>query len=80
MKLQADVVILDPPRSGMHDKALADVIAALPPRIVYVSCNYKNFAREMVELTKYYDVAAMRAIDMFPHTPHVELVTALVKK
>lgn len=80
MKLGADVVILDPPRSGMHDKALADVIAAKPARIVYVSCNYKNFAREMVELSKYYDVDNIRAVDMFPHTPHVELVTALVLK
>ncbi len=80
MKLAADVVVLDPPRAGMHDKALKDVIAALPPRIVYVSCNYKNFAREMVELGKYYAVEQIRAIDMFPHTPHVELVTALVKK
>lgn len=80
MKIGADVVVLDPPRAGMVDKALRDVIAALPPRIVYVSCNYKNFAREMVELGKYYDVEQIRAIDMFPHTPHVELVTALVKK
>jgi 23S rRNA (uracil1939-C5)-methyltransferase len=80
MKIGADVVILDPPRAGMVDKALRDVIAALPPRIVYVSCNYKNFAREMVELGKYYDIENIRAIDMFPHTPHVELVTALVKK
>lgn len=76
----ADVVILDPPRSGMHDKALRDVITARPERLVYVSCNYKNFARELVELSKYYDVEAIRAIDMFPHTPHVELVTALVRK
>lgn len=76
----ADVVILDPPRSGMHDKALADVIAAKPERIVYVSCNYKNFAREMVQLQEHYDVDAIRAIDMFPHTPHVELVTALRRK
>jgi tRNA/tmRNA/rRNA uracil-C5-methylase (TrmA/RlmC/RlmD family) len=76
----ADVVILDPPRSGMHDKALADVIDALPETIVYVSCSYKNFAREMVQLLKHYDVEAMRAIDMFPHTPHVELVTKLVRK
>lgn len=80
MKIGADVVILDPPRSGMHDKALADVIAAKPARIVYVSCNYKNFAREMVQLHHHYDVVAMRAVDMFPHTPHVELVTALVRK
>lgn len=80
MKIGADVVILDPPRAGMHDKALRDVIKALPPRLVYVSCNYKNFAREMVELGKYYDIENIRAIDMFPHTPHVELVTALVRK
>lgn len=80
MDVGADTVILDPPRSGMHDKALADVIAAKPERIVYISCNYKNFAREMVLLQEYYTVEAMRAIDMFPHTPHVELVTALVRK
>jgi 23S rRNA (uracil1939-C5)-methyltransferase len=80
MKLGADVVILDPPRSGMHDKALADVIAAKPERIIYISCNFKNFAREMVLLSEHYDVEAIRAVDMFPHTPHVELVTALVKK
>jgi len=80
MKIGADVVILDPPRSGMVDKALQDVIAAKPETIVYVSCNYKNFAREMVILSEHYDVEAMRAIDMFPQTPHVELVTKLVRK
>lgn len=76
----ADVVILDPPRSGMHDSALADVIKNAPQTIIYVSCNPKHFAREMVQLQEIYDVSAMRAIDMFPHTPHVELVTRLDKK
>lgn len=80
MTLGADVVILDPPRSGMHDKALQDVLAAKPARIVYVSCNFKNFAREMVMLQQYYNVESIRAVDMFPHTPHVELVTALVRR
>ncbi|MBI1907982.1 23S rRNA (uracil(1939)-C(5))-methyltransferase RlmD, partial [Candidatus Uhrbacteria bacterium] len=42
--------------------------------------NYKNFAREMVQLKEHYTVEAMRAIDMFPHTPHVELVAALQRK
>lgn len=73
----ADTVILDPPRSGMHDKALKDVIRIKPPVIVYVSCNHKHFAREMVELKEYYKLEQIRAIDMFPHTPHVELVAAL---
>lgn len=76
----ADVVILDPPRAGMHDKALADVLKAAPDTIIYVSCNPKHFAREMVQLQEIYDVTNMRAIDMFPHTPHVELVTRLDKK
>lgn len=78
--LGADVVILDPPRGGMHDRALADILAHPPKQIVYVSCNYKNFAREMVQLQKLYRVDAMRAIDMFPHTPHVELVAKLIPK
>ncbi len=78
--LGADVVILDPPRSGMHDKTLADILKNPPKEIVYVSCNFKNFAREMVQLQRLYRVNAMRAIDMFPHTPHVELVTKLELK
>ncbi|HBL39186.1 TPA: hypothetical protein DDZ10_00760 [Candidatus Uhrbacteria bacterium] len=77
---KADVVILDPPRMGLHDKALADILCIKPETIVYVSCNYKNFARELVLLCEIYHVEAMRAIDMFPHTPHVELVTKLVRK
>lgn len=80
MSIGAEVVILDPPRSGMHDKALADVIATKPETIIYVSCNYKNFAREMVQLQEIYDVTEMRAIDMFPHTPHVELVAKLERR
>lgn len=79
-KLGADVVILDPPRSGMHDQALKDVLRIKPKKIVYVSCNYKSFAREMLELSKLYDLTKMQAVDMFPHTPHVELVSLLELK
>ncbi len=76
----ADLVILDPPRSGMHDRALADILKNKPKTIVYVSCNPKNFAREMLQLQEIYTVEKMKAIDMFPHTPHVELVTKLTLK
>lgn len=80
MNIHADTVILDPPRSGMHDSALQDVIKALPKTIIYISCNYKNFAREMVLLQEFYTITQMKAIDMFPHTPHVELVAKLERK
>ncbi len=78
--LGADVVLVDPPRSGMHDKALKTLLDTAPQEIVYVSCNPKNFAREMVLLREKYLVESMVAIDMFPHTPHVELVSKLVRK
>lgn len=75
--LLPDVVILDPPRAGMHDNALKDILRIKPPHIIYVSCNHKNFAREMVMLQQLYHVEHLRAIDLFPHTPHVELISSL---
>jgi 23S rRNA (uracil-5-)-methyltransferase RumA len=75
-----DVVILDPPRSGMHDRTLADLLRIRPQTIVYVSCNPKNFAREMVQLQRVYRVEMIKAIDLFPQTPHVELINRLVVK
>lgn len=75
-----DLLILDPPRSGMHDSVLEKIQEESPKNIIYISCNYKNFAREMKILEKIYRVQDMTAIDMFPHTPHVELVSWLQKK
>ncbi len=75
-----DLVLVDPPRSGMHDQSLAQLLKAAPERIVYVSCNPKHFAREMTQLGEIYAVGKMCALDMFPHTPHVELVTLLERK
>lgn len=82
-ELGADLVILDPPRSGLHDNVLKEIIAAKPKHIIYVSCNYKSFAREakeLVDLNKSYFIEKMTAIDMFPHTPHVELVSLLIAR
>ena len=75
-----DLIILDPPRSGMHDDTLRDILAYRPKEIVYVSCNFKNFAREIVLLQETYTIKDMIAIDQFPHTPHVELITKLELK
>ena len=75
--LGADVIILDPPRSGLHDNVIKDLIEVRPATILYISCNYKSFAREFVMLGEHYEVTKMRAIDMFPHTPHVELISLL---
>lgn len=76
-QFKADIILVDPPRSGMHDDALKKLINVAPKELVYVSCNPKNFAREMVQLKELYNLVEMVAIDMFPHTPHVELVARL---
>lgn len=74
-----DVVILDPPRAGMNYKVLDTLRSALPERIVYVSCNYERLVKELPALSRHYKVTKARALDLFPHTPHVELVTLLEK-
>lgn len=75
-----DVVILDPPRSGIHPKALGTLLAFAPKRIVYVSCNYEALARELPTFLRDYEVTNQIGLDLFPHTPHVEVVTQFKKK
>lgn len=72
-----DLVIIDPPRSGMHDNALNDILKNKPKELIYISCNYKHFAREMKKLQEIYQVDNIKAVDMFPHTPHVELIAKM---
>ncbi|MCP3920175.1 MAG: 23S rRNA (uracil(1939)-C(5))-methyltransferase RlmD [bacterium] len=76
-----DVCVLDPPRAGLHPKALAAVIALAPRRLVYVSCNVQAAARDLSQmLAAGYGLGRIRPIDLFPHTPHVECVFGLERK
>lgn len=72
-----DVMIVDPPRAGMHTDVIDTILATEPQRIVYVSCNSATQARDINLLSKSYKVIAMQPVDMFPHTHHVESVVAL---
>jgi len=75
-----DVVIIDPPRAGMHPKVVQKIIELSPPRIVYVSCNPSTFARDVKELTfTGYQLKKTQPVDMFPHTSHIEVVGVLEK-
>lgn len=75
-----DAVIIDPPRAGLHPKVTKALLAMLPERIIYVSCKYSRFAQELPQFLAHYRIERMRAIDLFPHTPHIELVTSFVRK
>jgi 23S rRNA (uracil1939-C5)-methyltransferase len=75
-----DVVITDPPRAGMDEAVVRQLLLAAPEKIVYVSCNTATQARDIAWLDEKYRVAAVQPVDMFPHTHHVENVVLLVKK
>jgi 23S rRNA (uracil1939-C5)-methyltransferase len=77
-ELRPQVVVIDPPRSGMHPKALAGMIRLAPRTILCVSCNPATLARDLSALSAAgYSATRMRILDLFPHTPHVETILRL---
>jgi tRNA (uracil-5-)-methyltransferase len=77
--IDADTIILDPPRSGLHPRVVKTVLEKAPETIIYVSCNYHRLVEELKEFKTKYRVESMQALDLFPQTPHVEVVTKLTR-
>jgi 23S rRNA (uracil1939-C5)-methyltransferase len=77
LAFRPDVLIIDPPRAGMHHKVLARILALQPQRIVYVSCNPATLARDVGRMSQNYEVLEIQPVDMFPHTYHVEAIAQL---
>lgn len=75
-----NVMIIDPPRAGMHQDVVDVILNAEPSRIVYVSCNPATQARDIALLDCKYRVEEVQPVDMFPHTQHVENVVALIRR
>lgn len=75
-----DVIILDPPRAGIHEDVAEVIMSASPERIVYVSCNPATQARDIAIFDAMYSVKLVQPVDMFPHTHHVENVILLEKR
>jgi len=79
-----DVLIVDPPRAGMHKDVVAQIASLRPERFVYVSCNPQTQVRDLDRLADRtddaYRIDAVQPVDMFPHTPHVENVVRLTRR
>ncbi len=75
-----DLVVIDPPRAGMHKDVLKQVCRLAPVNIVYVSCNPATLARDMLVLKQVYRIEEVQPVDMFPHTFHIESVARLRRK
>lgn len=74
------VMVVDPPRAGMHEDVVSVILRARPEKIVYVSCNPATQARDLELLDAEYKVVAVQPVDMFPHTHHVENVAKLIRR
>jgi 23S rRNA (uracil1939-C5)-methyltransferase len=72
-----DLMIIDPPRVGMHKDVLAETMALGPQRIIYVSCNPTTLARDLETMVEDYELNEIQPVDMFPHTFHIEAVAKL---
>lgn len=77
---KADVVIVDPPRAGLHQKLVKKLLEISSHKIVYVSCNVATQSRDLLLLSEKYQVEKIQPVDMFPHTHHIEAVALLKLK
>ena len=75
-----DLIIIDPPRAGMHQDVLAHVLRLSPEKMVYVSCNPSTMARDIGLMIQDYEVIEMQPVDMFPHTYHIEVVAKMTRR
>lgn len=77
---RADVVMVDPPRSGMQIEVVRALLSARPSKIVYVSCNPDTLARDVALLEDVYQLTRVTPVDMFPWTDHVESCAVLIRR
>ena len=75
-----DVIFIDPPRAGLDKKVVEQILNLKPKKIVYISCNPSTQARDIFLMKEHYNTLKSQAVDMFPHTHHIENVVLLIRK
>jgi 23S rRNA (uracil1939-C5)-methyltransferase len=81
LKIKPDILLLDPPRSGLDPKALTGVIESKPGKIIYISCDPATLARDLkYMITSGYNLESVTPFDLFPQTYHIESISILTKK
>jgi 23S rRNA (uracil1939-C5)-methyltransferase len=75
-----DVIVVDPPRTGLDGQLIQTILQAEPKKIIYISCNPSTLAKDIQTLSSKYELKYIQPVDMFPHTAHVECVSQIVLK
>ena len=80
LDFRPDLLVIDPPRTGIHKDTIDVIMKIRAEKIVYVSCNPATMARDIEIMASEYDIQEIQPVDMFPHTYHIECVAKLVLK
>ena len=72
--------MIDPPRKGMDENSIKNILKISPKKLVYISCNPATLVRDLAEFEEKYDVKTIEPVDMFPYSKHVECVSVLELK
>ena len=75
-----DIVMVDPPRKGLDNKSIDNIIKICPKKLVYISCNPATLVRDLSKLEDVYEIQSIKPVDMFPFTSHVECVALMGRK
>ena len=75
-----DIIMIDPPRKGMDENSIKNILKISPKKLVYISCNPATLVRDLAEFEEKYDVKTIEPVDMFPYSKHVECVSVLELK
>ena len=79
-KIIPDIIMIDPPRKGLDNKSVENILKILPKKIVYISCNPASLVRDLAKLEEKYEINKIKPVDMFPYSKHVECCTLLCLK
>lgn len=79
-KVIPDIVMVDPPRKGLDQRSVENILTMKPKRLVYISCNPATLVRDLAKMEALYTVKSIEPVDMFPFTNHIETVTLLTLK
>lgn len=79
-KIKPDVIFVDPPRKGLDNTTIQNILKVKPEKIVYISCNPSTLVRDLEKIQENYEVKKIQPVDMFPYTSHVECVAMLQLK
>ena len=75
-----NIIMVDPPRKGLDNKSIDNIIKIHPKKVIYISCNPATLIRDLAKLEDIYEISSIKPVDMFPFTSHVECCAVLELK